>query len=46
MSGVFTAFGFAQMSAWAKGKRRNYIKEFGEKCPQVKKRAALVPYLL
>lgn len=46
MSGVFTLAGFMQMMVWAKGKRRNYIKEFGEKCPQVKRRAAIVPFLI
>lgn len=46
MSGVFTLVGFLQMMVWAKGKRRNYIKEFGDKFPQVKRRTALVPFLI
>ena len=44
MSGVFTFVGFMQMMVWAQGKRRNYIKEFGDKYP--KKRTALVPFLI
>lgn len=44
MGGVFTVVGFLQMWVWAKGKRRNYIKEFGDKWP--KRRTAIVPFLM
>jgi len=44
ISGVFCLFGFLQMLQWAHGKRRNYIKEFGDKFPR--KRRAIVPFLM
>jgi len=44
MGGVFTLVGFLQMMVWAKGKRRNYIKEFGDKYPR--RRTAIVPFLV
>jgi len=44
MGGVFTVCGFLQMMVWAKGKRRNYIKEFGTGFP--KRRTAIVPFLI
>jgi len=44
MGGVFTLVGFLQMMVWAQGKRRNYIKEFGDKFPR--RRKAIVPFLV
>jgi len=44
MGAIFTVVGFLQMWVWAKGKRRNYIKEFGDKFPR--RRTAIVPFLM
>jgi len=44
MGGVFTLCGFLQMMVWAQGKRRNYIKEFGDKFPR--RRTAIIPFLV
>jgi len=40
---LFTFAGFYQMAVWAKGKHRNYLKEFKE---YPKNRKAIVPFLL
>jgi len=40
---VFALLGFMQMAVWAKGKHRNYKKEFGN---YPKQRKAIVPFLL
>lgn len=40
---LFTLAGFAQMAQWARGKHRNYRREF-EKYPR--RRTAIVPFLL
>lgn len=41
---IFTLAGLMQMTEWAKGKHRNYRKEFGVKYP--KERTAIIPVLL
>ncbi|CAI2344231.1 unnamed protein product [Caenorhabditis sp. 36 PRJEB53466] len=40
---IFTAAGFIQMTIWAQGKHRNYLKEFSD---YPKSRKAIVPLLL
>jgi len=44
VAGLFTFAGFYQMTVWALGKHRNYIKEFHPSYPRGRK--AILPFLL